>query len=129
MTKHRAEAEEALPAQPVIVVGSYHWDNLSAVGEVLRAAGEKYDDHIVLITSGCPSGAEWYAERVAERYGWPAHHLRDEEQVNVENALVFAFIRDGSSGASGQLERLSRRFWTKVMRDDDIPQLTGWEGR
>lgn len=118
-----------LPPTPVIVVGSFAWENAAAVHGALRAwTASQGGVPAVLYTSGCPHGAEAQAVEFATSMGWPTIALRDEELVLVP-APAFVFLRDESSGASALADELRRRTWTRVMRDDTYRVLTRWADR
>lgn len=116
------------PVQPLIVVGSHDWDNWGAVGDAIRGVSMAHSN-LAIITSGCPTGAEWFAREYAAGQGWTTHAMRDEDQLNVEHALVLGFVRNGSNVAQTHLARLRTRFWTRIIQDDTWPQLSGWEAR
>ena len=124
-----SEMAEPLPPVPVIVVGSFDWDNPAAVHGALRTwltgnAGRP----AVLYTSGCPHGAEAQAVEFGTSMGWQHVALRDEELVLVP-APAFVFIRGESAGASALADELRRRTWTRIMRDDTYRVLTRWADR
>lgn len=131
MGKHTAEGGIETPApqqQPIIVVGSASWDNWGAIESALDNATSKHPQPIIL-TSGCPTGAEWFAREYAKGRGWTVHEMRDEEFIRVEHAIVIAFIRNESSGATRVTNQLRNKFWTQTMTDNVAPQHTGWEER
>lgn len=118
------------PVQPIIVVGSFDWEGNGAVQEALINWINAHDGVTpMLITSGCPQGAELAARALGEVMSWQMQIMRDEELVQVSNAIVFGFIRDESEGATRVLEQLSRRVWTRIFRDETVRQASAWVQR
>lgn len=128
MGKHAEPVADNTTPQPVIIVGSYFWANWSAVTDAL---GSVIDMHprIQLITSGCPTGAEWFASEYVKGLG-DDHPvpvtMRDEELARVEHAIVLGFVRNGSPGATAVLDKLKRIFWTRIISDDTFEQHSEW---
>lgn len=114
----------------IIVVGSFFWDNRGAVTDaIIDVLGNHMTSTATIITSGCPSGAELFANQLADERGWTKAVVRDEDMGNIKNAVVLGFIRDGSKGASRVLDGLSKSHWTRVYRDDTVKQLSAWTER
>lgn len=129
MAKHRADTIEAPPQQPLLVVGSHDWDNWGAMETALAEIIGAHPN-ILIITGGCPTGAEWFARQKAEAYGWPMRSMRDEDMLKLENAIVLGFIKGvRPSATEALLQSLRVRFWTRIIRDEVHPQRTGWEDR
>jgi hypothetical protein len=129
MGAHSANVIDDTPSQPLIIVGSAHWDTWGTIQNAIEGILENHP-RIQLITSGCPTGAEWFAAEYISSMGHPAPvTMRDEELINVRNAIVLAFIKDKSPGATAVTRRLRRLFWTRVFRDDTYPQHTEWSRR
>lgn len=124
-------ADDTRPATPVavVVVGSFHWDSEATVYGALAAWWEGAGSPpVVLYTSGCPHGAEAQAVAWATHEGWSIQALRDEELVQVPG-IAFAFIKDGSAGASALADELGRRTWLRRFADDTVRQTSPWADR
>lgn len=130
MGAHSAYAIDDTPSQPLIIVGSAHWDTWGTVRDAIAAILESHP-RVQLITSGCPTGAEWFATEYIKALDdqVPPVTMRDEELINVRNAIVLAFIKDESQGATAVTERMKRVFWTRVYREDTYPQHSEWSHR
>lgn len=127
------EPEPVPPAQPavVIVVGSFHWDNEAAVTEQLRSWWNGHGQPaVLLVTSGCPEGAEKHAREFGQLQGWAHSGLRDEELIQLPQAIAFVFIRDRSPGATRALEIIERsKIWHRVNRDETMRVVSPWAER
>ena len=126
--------ETAAPPPPVepttiVVIGSADWVLPSVVGAVLHEWWEGAGNPPVqLVTSGCPTGAEAAARELYQH--WHLVTVRDEGLVELQNVLVFAFIRDRSPGATAALKLLRRRGpWERVIRDDTRRNVSPWISR
>lgn len=130
MGAHAAEVIDDTPLQPLIIVGSATWDAWGTIEDAIARIIENHP-RIQLITSGCPTGAEWFAASHVAAMGNQAAPvtMRDEELTNVRNAIVLAFIKDQSSGAVVVANRLRQVFWTRVHREDTYPQHSEWSRR
>lgn len=119
------------PPSLVVVVGSYAWKSTLTVHATLE---EWWVSHgrppAVLVTSGCPAGAEASARVFGETAGWQMRIMRDEELPALEGAFFFAFIRDYSEGAEKVLETLEPRgVWIRVHRDNTDTVKSPWTSR
>lgn len=115
----------------VIVAGSFHWENESAVHEQLSTWWNgRGDPPVLLITSGCPQGAERHAREFGQAHGWQHSGLRDEELIQLPQAIAFLFIRDESAGATRVLEILDQaKVWHRVTRDETRRVVSPWADR
>lgn len=118
------------PALTIIVVGSYAWTNKGTVSDALVDLWESHGQPpIQLLTSGCPLGAELIARDLALGFGWEVVTVRDEELVNIPNAIACVFIKDGSRVASKLAADLERKMWTRVHSEYTVRQVTEWSNR
>ncbi|MGW1673259.1 SLOG family protein [Streptomyces sp. NPDC002324] len=101
----------------LLVTGSRTWTDAAllegVIGEVLWLGRYRPRD-VLLVHGACPRGADALADRFAHEigmsvcrhpaewgaYGKRAGFLRNAEMVSAGADLCFAFIRDGSAGAS-----------------------------
>ena len=101
----------------VLVTGSRTWDDTLCIsfelGLAIGQSGRPLED-VVVVSGGCPTGADAVAERVAEAYnyrverhpadwesyGKSAGHRRNAEMVALGADICLAFIRNGSRGAT-----------------------------
>lgn len=129
-TAPEPEPVRELPAM-IIVAGSFHWDNEPAVHEQLRAWWDgRSNPPVLLITSGCPEGAEKHARTFGAAHGWDHSGLRDEELIQLPQAIAFVFIRDESAGATRVLDILDRaKIWHRVTRDETRRVVSPWADR
>lgn len=113
-----------------VVIGSFAWTNSDAV---LGALSQVWQEHgnapVVVVTSGCPHGAEEWARYWAERYNQKTVTMRDEEMQTLSNAICFAFIKDESPGATAALENMKHRAWCRVYREETLRQVSAWASR
>lgn len=105
----------------ILITGSRTWDDPETIADALWAAtGTLWADReidladVVVVSGGCPRGADRLCEEAAERAGvrverhpaeWSrlgkrAGFVRNEEMVNLGADICLAFIKDGSRGAS-----------------------------
>jgi hypothetical protein len=115
----------------VVVIGSYAWKSPLAVHEVL---GEWWAAHekppVMLVTSGCPAGAEAAARSFGEANGWQPRVMRDEEMPQLDGAFFFGFVKDFSEGAEKVLETLEGHgVWLRVHRDNTDTVKSPWTSR
>lgn len=135
-------AEDQPPPEPpkpklvVIVVGSHAWTNRGTVTDALHDLWKQHGQpDVQLITSGSPLGAEPMARELAEGFGWEHAQLRDESLDQVQNALVLGFLVGqstpsfGNVGSAEIIEWLSRKFWTRIYREETIRQTSPWANR
>jgi hypothetical protein len=124
------EAEEEPPAV-VVVVGSFHWDSPGSVTDQLEAWRVDRQPHrVMLITSGCPQGAERVAREYAGLHGWQQQQMRDEELVQLPTAIAFLFVKDESAGATRALEIIEQaKIWHRVTRDSTVRMVSPWADR
>ena len=94
-----------------LVTGSRTWTDESTIRHALT---RHYRPGAVLVSGGCPRGADAIAERIwrklggeverhpaeRDRYGKSAGFRRNAEMVELGAAVCLAFIRDGSRGAT-----------------------------
>ena len=99
----------------ILITGSRDWTDIDKITEVLRGAwivGGHRDD-IVLVSGSCRTGADAIAEEVWDRQGFPiephpadwslgkqAGFVRNAEMVSLGADVCFAFIKNGSKGAT-----------------------------
>jgi hypothetical protein len=121
------------PARPgraalrVLVTGSRTWTDQTVIGAALR---EHFQSGAVLVSGGCPRGADAIAERLWRSWGGPveqhpadwdtgrgAGFARNATMVTLGAAVCLAFIRDNSAGAS-HTARLAERAAIPVRRYD-----------
>lgn len=105
----------------IIVTGSRDWTDGWTLRKALFAA--RIEGEYVLVSGGCPTGADAMAERLAEEYGidlerhpadWEkygkrAGFIRNAEMVNLGADLVLAFIKNNSKGASMTADLAEKR--------------------
>lgn len=104
----------------VLVTGSRDFDDVTTIGAALEQALIDAGPRPVLVVHGaCPSGADWHADHYArwlrgkgcgidveqhpadwQQHGRAAGFRRNAEMVNLGADACFAFIRNGSRGAS-----------------------------
>jgi hypothetical protein len=123
----------------VLVTGSRDWDDEGAIAKPLTnllAATAFVGDTLVLVHGACPRGAdamanawaEWHRSRGAhieierhpadwEQHGKRAGFIRNQAMVDLGAAACFAFIRNGSRGATHTAQRaeaasIPTRRWT-----------------
>lgn len=99
----------------VLVTGSRNWTDLDKIRQVLTNLDNlrDVDEDVVLVSGNCPDGADIYCERYAVELGWqlelyPANwnlgkkagYLRNKRMVDSAPDMCFAFIKNGSKGAS-----------------------------
>jgi hypothetical protein len=96
----------------VLVTGSRTWTDVATIRQQWR------DGTAVLVSGGCPRGADWIAEDVWadwggrierhpadwDRYGRSAGFRRNADMVTASADVCLAFIRAGSRGASHAAE-------------------------
>jgi hypothetical protein len=100
----------------VLVTGSRTWTDTLAIYDTFRSWWEYHGrpENPTLVSGACPKGADALAEYVWERNGWPverhaaqwqehgrsAGFIRNKAMVDSKPDYCFAFIKDGSKGAS-----------------------------
>jgi Protein of unknown function (DUF2493). len=100
----------------ILITGSRDWDDKEIIDTALtewwREVG--YPNEVTLVSGACPTGADRMCERSAaalrfrvERYpaDWETHgkragFIRNSEMVKLGADVCFAFIKNGSRGAS-----------------------------
>lgn len=119
------------PPSIVVVIGSFAWTSTHTVHETLEQWWVAHGrPPVVLVTSGCPAGAEASARSYGETVGWQPRVMRDEDLPALEGAFFFAFIRDFSDGAEKVLETLEPRgVWLRVHRDNTDTVKSPWTSR
>lgn len=117
----------------ILITGSRDWTDEVAIESAL----EPYSYHPVggprpvLVSGACPTGADFIAEEIWERWGLPVEYhpadwekhgkragpIRNQEMVNLGAAVCLAFIKNHSRGASYTLAASQRAgIPTKVFR-------------
>ena len=134
-----AHVQPTPPPKPklvVIVVGSSAWTNRGTVTDALHSLWQQHGEpDVQLVTSGSPLGAEPMARELAEGFGWDHAQLRDENLDQVQNALVLGFLVGESTPSFGHvgsaeiIDWLSRKFWTRIYREETIRQTSPWANR
>jgi hypothetical protein len=99
----------------ILITGSRDWTDINKITEVLRGAWivAGHPDDIVLVSGSCRTGADAIAEEVWDRQGFPieshpadwslgkqAGFVRNAEMVSLGADVCFAFIKNGSKGAT-----------------------------
>lgn len=100
----------------ILVTGSRDWVDAAVIRQALLDVWESYDCPVapVLVSGGCPTGADAIAERLwtgwsfpVERHPaeWDAHGraagpVRNNAMVTAGADVCLAFIRNGSKGAT-----------------------------
>lgn len=119
---------EQLPTN-VIVVGSFSFtDRMAVYHELGTWASAHGDGPVVLITSGCPNGAEQYARDYADHLRWQVVQLRDEIMLSLASAVTFAFIEDDSD-VTGIADALAEKFWQRRVVSKTLRRTSPWANR
>lgn len=100
----------------ILITGSRNWNDEEVIKEALKDAFTGYAT--TLVSGACPTGADAMCEKIAEEMGWTverhpadwekykkkAGFIRNSFMVGLGADICYAFIRDGSRGASGTAE-------------------------
>ena len=101
----------------VLITGSRDWDREDVIASELWStywASKSVSEDMVLISGGCPTGADFIAEKVAEALGWsverhPANwgkygkragYIRNQAMVDSNPDICIGFVKDNSRGAT-----------------------------
>lgn len=113
---NRSEFESRVARMRILITGSRDWEDRYLILNVLIGLPRELDDsRTVLVSGGCPTGADKYAEDVAQWLGWQierhpadwtthgkaAGPIRNKQMVDSGPDICLAFIKDNSKGASG----------------------------
>lgn len=105
----------ALLTRRILITGSRDWSDFEMIRNALQGDVMRNPDNQFLLVSGaCPTGADRMCEDAAQwlglrierhpadwkRYGKRAGFVRNAEMVNLGADICFAFIRNGSKGAT-----------------------------
>lgn len=101
----------------LLVTGSRDWDDTASIEEALALAWARWGQpaSAVLVTGGCPTGADriaedwWTAQGLQverhpadwKKHGRAAGPIRNHVMVTLGADLCLAFIKGNSAGASG----------------------------
>jgi hypothetical protein len=118
---------EQLPTN-VVVVGSFGFENRLAVYHELGSWAEGHEGPVVLITSGCPNGAEEFARTYADARRWQVAQLRDESMLSLASAVTFAFI-EGESDVVRIADALAEKFWQRRVTSTTLRRTSPWATR
>lgn len=106
----------------VVVCGSRDWTDFECI-QVALIDLEDLGEPIEIIHGACPTGADHYADIVADALGftvrrfpadWKTHGkaagpIRNREMLNLLPDRVLAFQRNGSRGTQGTINEARRR--------------------
>lgn len=113
----------------VLITGSRTWTDALTIYNTFHTWWETNGrpENPTLVSGACPKGADALAEYVWQRNGWPverhpadwsqgraAGFIRNKAMVDSNPDFCFAFIKDGSKGASHT---------AKLAEDAGIPTL------
>lgn len=104
----------------IMVTGSREWEDVSTISQALFNAFVELgaDNETVLISGGCPTGADYIAERIWEdemdlvvdqfpalwhEYGNSAGPIRNQQMVDTRPDIVLAFPKGESRGTRGAI--------------------------
>lgn len=125
----------------LLVTGSRDWAERDLITEVLfnfRDLCAASGQDVTLVSGACPTGADRMAEEIAqgtawrverhpadwERYGKRAGFLRNREMVNLGADQCYAFIKDGSRGATMTAELAAAAGIPTAIFRCDSPSVT-----
>lgn len=108
----------------ILITGSRDWDNKGVISDALLPYEEDSTFVPTLVSGACKTGADVIAENIAEKWGWvverhPANWnkygkkagmIRNDEMVKLGADICFAFIKDGSLGASMTANRALKAY-------------------
>lgn len=118
----------------VLVTGSRDWRRPDDITAMLEAALSEHP-HLMVVHGGCPTGADamaghWAVERQVPMkvypaewtiYGKRAGIIRNNHMVHSGADRCFAFVRNGSRGASHcAAAAMGAGIFTVVVRDDEV---------
>lgn len=100
----------------VLITGSRDWDDREVIESTITEwwTEQGYPKHVFLVSGACHAGADRLAERVGAKLGfvielhpakWQTHgkragFIRNSKMVKMGADICFAFIKNGSRGAS-----------------------------
>jgi molybdopterin biosynthesis enzyme len=98
----------------ILITGSRDWDDIDTIADALVEQKRKLGADAILVSGGCPSGADMHAEKLWEsiggvvevhpadwaRHGKAAGPIRNQLMVDLGADVCLAFRKNGSRGTT-----------------------------